>query len=95
MATKYAEAVLAVKFREKDEFSTMSGGPMYYITKGLKLKWLGIIFSIFVFLGAISKLDLVWTFADIMNGLMAIPNLIALLGLSGIVAVETKEYFKK
>ncbi|MEJ2615238.1 MAG: alanine:cation symporter family protein, partial [Ignavibacteriaceae bacterium] len=44
MATKYAEAVLAVKFREKDEYGTMSGGPMYYITKGLKQKWLGIIF---------------------------------------------------
>ena len=36
----------------------------------------------------------VWTIADIFNGLMAIPNLIALLALSGIVARETKEYFK-
>ena len=48
-----------------------------------------------VFVGAVVKLDLVWTFADIMNGLMAFPNLIALLGLSGIVAAETRNYFKK
>ncbi|MCA9810821.1 MAG: sodium:alanine symporter family protein, partial [Candidatus Dadabacteria bacterium] len=35
MATKYSEAVLAVKYREVDKFGTMSGGPMYYISKGL------------------------------------------------------------
>ena len=52
MATKYAEAVLAVKFREKDEYGTMSGGPMYYISKGLKQKWLGIIFAIFASIAA-------------------------------------------
>lgn len=36
MATKYSEAVLAVKYREVDALGTMSGGPMYYIEKGLK-----------------------------------------------------------
>ena len=35
----------------------------------------------------------VWTIADIFNGLMAIPNVIALIALSGVVAKETKEYF--
>jgi len=35
----------------------------------------------------------VWTIADIFNGLMAIPNIIALFVLSGIVAKETKDYF--
>lgn len=54
-----------------------------------------ILFVIAVFLGTIAKLDVVWTFADIMNGLMAFPNLIGLLGLSGIVLAETKDYFKK
>ena len=39
MATKYAEAVLAVKYREVDEAGTMSGGPMYYISKGLGWRW--------------------------------------------------------
>lgn len=52
-----------------------------------------LLFVVAVFFGAIAKLDLVWTFADIMNGLMALPNLIGLLGLSGIVASETKNYF--
>ena len=37
----------------------------------------------------------VWTIADIFNGLMAIPNIIALFALSGIVAKETREYFKE
>lgn len=52
-----------------------------------------LLFVVAVFIGAVVKLDLVWTFADIMNGLMALPNLIGLLGLGGIVAAETKNYF--
>ncbi len=47
MATKYSEALLAVHFREKDKFGNMSGGPMYYISKGLGWKWLGTLFAIF------------------------------------------------
>jgi AGCS family alanine or glycine:cation symporter len=47
MATKYSEAVLAVKYREVDALGTMSGGPMYYIEKGLKNNWLAMIFAIF------------------------------------------------
>lgn len=45
-----------------------------------------------VFIGASVKLELVWNFADVMNGLMAIPNLIGLLGLSGIVVAETERF---
>ncbi len=52
MATKYSEAVLAVKYRELDKRGTMSGGPMYYISKGLGLKWLGMLFAIFASLAA-------------------------------------------
>ncbi len=47
MATKYAEAVLAVKYREVDENGNMSGGPMYYISNGLGWKWMGILFAVF------------------------------------------------
>lgn len=54
-----------------------------------------IVFTFFVFFGAIVKLDIVWLFADIMNGLMAFPNLIGLIGLSGVVARETKTYLAK
>jgi AGCS family alanine or glycine:cation symporter len=46
MATKYSEAVLAVKYREKGEHG-MRGGPMYYISKGAGLPWLGTLFAIF------------------------------------------------
>jgi AGCS family alanine or glycine:cation symporter len=49
-------------------------------------------FTIMVLVGAVVDLDLVWTFADIMNGLMAFPNLIGLLGLSKVVVEETKKY---
>ncbi len=50
-----------------------------------------------IFIGLIAcgpflKLDEIWVLADIVNGLMAIPNLIALLALSGVVVVETKKY---
>ncbi len=51
-----------------------------------------IMYSAFVFVGACIRLDLVWSFADIMNGLMAVPNLIALLGLSGVVVAETDRF---
>ena len=47
MATKYAEVVLALKFRIQDEKGAYHGGPMYYIEKGLKMKWLAIIFAFF------------------------------------------------
>jgi AGCS family alanine or glycine:cation symporter len=49
MATKYAEAVLAVKYREVDENGNHVGGPMYYIKNGLgsKWAWLGMAFAIF------------------------------------------------
>ena len=51
------------------------------------------LFVLMVLLGAFLKLELVWIIADIVNGLMAIPNLIALIALSPIVVSETKLYF--
>lgn len=46
MATKYAEAILAVKYRTLDERGEMCGGPMYYLEKGLKVKWLAVFFAV-------------------------------------------------
>lgn len=43
--------------------------------------------------GPFLPLDLVWLVADITNGLMAFPNLVALIGLSGVVVSETRKYF--
>lgn len=53
-----------------------------------------IVFIILVACGAFLKLDVIWILADIVNGLMAIPNLVALIGLSGVVVSETKLYFE-
>src|SRR5699024_5468639 len=47
MATKYGEAILAVKYRVKDHKGEIAGGPMYYLEHGLKQKWLGVLFAIF------------------------------------------------
>ena len=54
-----------------------------------------IIFCGFVVAGTISGLDLVWTIADTLNALMAIPNLIALLGLGGVAVREMRAYGEK
>ncbi len=47
MATKYAEGVLAVKYRIVNSKGEMSGGPMYYIERGLNMKWLAVLFALF------------------------------------------------
>jgi AGCS family alanine or glycine:cation symporter len=52
------------------------------------------IYIILVASGAFLKLDLIWIMADIVNGLMAIPNLIGILGLSGVIIYETNKYFE-
>ena len=54
-----------------------------------------VIFIVMIVVGATTSLDIVWDVADTFNGLMAIPNFIALFGLSGVVTKQTKEYFAK
>ena len=54
-----------------------------------------ILFIISVFMGGFLTLDFIWLIADLANGLMAIPNLVALLLLSGVVARETRKYQKE
>ena len=53
------------------------------------------IFIVLIIVGATLELELVWNIADTLNGFMAIPNLVALLGLSGVVVKLTKNYFAK
>jgi AGCS family alanine or glycine:cation symporter len=50
------------------------------------------IYTLFVLLGAVASLDLVWALSDIFNGLMAFPNLVGILMLSGVVIAETKKF---
>ena len=52
MSTKYAEGLLAVKYRVKNSSGEMIGGPMYALEKGLGMKWLGVLFCIFTALAA-------------------------------------------
>ncbi|MGQ7507576.1 alanine/glycine:cation symporter family protein [Streptococcus suis] len=54
-----------------------------------------LVFVAMVALGGFLKIELIWTIADIVNGLMALPNLIALLALSPIIIKETRQYFAK
>lgn len=51
-----------------------------------------IVFSLIVFVGATTTLQIAWTFSDIANALMAIPNLISLIALSGVIAAEMNRY---
>ena len=53
-----------------------------------------VVFALVVYVGCTQTLSIVWNFSDIMNGLMAIPNLIGLLILSGLVARETRWYLR-
>ena len=55
-------------------------------------RWL---YILAVFIGPFMTVSAVWTIADIFNGLMALPNLVALVALSGVVVAETKKYFEK
>ena len=67
----------------------------YLSNKNLKavkvFRW---IYILAVFIGPYMTISAVWTIADIFNGLMAIPNVIALIALSGVIAKETNEYFR-
>ena len=64
------------------------------IVGGVKLGY-KIVFILLTFVGSIGGLKLIWDIADTLNGLMAIPNLIALILLSGTVTKLVKEYFKE
>ena len=60
------------------------------VVKGYR--WL---YILAVFIGPFMTVSAVWTIADIFNGLMALPNLVALVALSGVTVAETKQYFEK
>ena len=83
-------------------FTTILGWDYYsercleYLTGGKKkpilvYRWL---YIIAVFIGPYMTVSAVWTIADIFNGLMALPNMIALFALSGVVVKETKKFFE-
>ncbi|MBQ8165581.1 MAG: alanine:cation symporter family protein [Lachnospiraceae bacterium] len=84
-------------------FTTILGWDYYsercleYLNGGNKkgimvFRWL---YIIAVFIGPYMTVSAVWTIADIFNGMMALPNMIALFALSGVVAKETKDFFRR
>ncbi len=89
MATKYSEAVLAIKYREKDRFGTMCGGPMYYISKGLGWKWLGVLFAIFASIAAFGIGNMVQSnsVADAVETSFGIPHWITGIVLAFFTAL--------
>ncbi|WP_188207159.1 alanine/glycine:cation symporter family protein [Alkalibacillus aidingensis] len=90
MATKYAEAILAVKYRVQEPSGRMAGGPMYYIEKGLKLKWLAVLFAIFGAVAAFGIGNMVQSnsVSDVMDDTFGVPFWITgviLMVLAGLV----------
>ena len=81
-------------------YSTLLGWSYYgekaveYLAGGRAIRAYRVVFVSAVIVGAMMQLEFVWNFSDLMNGMMAIPNLIALLLLSKIVKQETERYFK-
>ena len=65
-----------------------------YLLGHKAIAWYRWVYSGAVFWGAILQLETVWSFANIMNGLMALPNLIGLLFLGGVVVRETEAYLR-
>ena len=81
-------------------YSTLLGWSYYgekaveYLAGGRAIRIYRVVFVSAVIVGAMMKLEFVWNFSDLMNGMMAIPNLIALLILSKVVKRETDRYFR-
>lgn len=101
MATKYAEGVLAIKYREVDENGNMAGGPMYYIQNGLGLKWLAKIFALlgvgvaFFGIGTFSQVKSISDAAKITFSIpievtaIVVTILVALITLGGIKRIAS------
>ena len=76
MATKYAEALLAVKYRTMDKKGMMCGGPMYYLSNGLGWKWLGVLFAVFAAIAAFGIGNMVQSnsVCEAVHGTFGVPH---------------------
>jgi alanine or glycine:cation symporter, AGCS family len=88
MATKYAEAVLAIEYRIVDKRGNMAGGPMYYLERGLKAKWLGIIFAVLAVCASygIGNLTQANSIADAVNSTFGISPVVTGVIIAVLVA---------
>ncbi|GAK04264.1 LOW QUALITY PROTEIN: sodium/glycine symporter GlyP [Geomicrobium sp. JCM 19037] len=92
MATKYAEAILGVKYRGQNHRGEMAGGPMYYIEHGLgkKWKWMGMLFAFFAVFAAIfgiGNMTQANTAADIVNSTFNVPTWVTGVALTVLVGL--------
>ena len=89
MVTKYAEIVLSIKYREKNDAGAWVGGPMYYIKKGLKSKWLAIVFAIFAMIACIGTGNATQANAisGVLNSTLSIPTWVTGLVVMALVAL--------
>lgn len=77
--------IIAWEYQGERAFEFLTGRPKFNICYRF-------VYSLVTFIGAVCALDIVWDFSDIMNAMMAIPNLICVLALSGEVSKDIKEY---
>ncbi len=92
MATKYAEGLLAVKYRVTDKNGQMSGGPMYYIEKGLGLKWLAKFFAlagVCVALFGIGTFPQINAITESLNNSFSIPIIVSSIVITILVILVT------
>ncbi|WP_297206386.1 sodium:alanine symporter family protein [uncultured Brachyspira sp.] len=89
MITKFSEVVLAVYFREKDHKGVHYGGPMYYIEKGIKQKWLAMIFAVFASIATFGAGNMTQSnsIASLLNETFKIPNIASGIAVAIIVAI--------
>ncbi|GIX41914.1 MAG: sodium:alanine symporter family protein [Leptospiraceae bacterium] len=92
IATKYSEALLSIKFREIDKKGNIVGGPMFVLEKGLKQKWLGIIFAVLTVIASFGIGNMVQanSISHLLNDQFSIPQQITgiiLALLTGLVII--------
>jgi alanine or glycine:cation symporter, AGCS family len=89
MATKYAEALLAVKYRVRTGEGTMLGGPMYALEKGLGLKWAAVLFCVFTTVAAFGIGNMVQanSIAELAKESLAVPSYVSGIILTALTAL--------
>lgn len=89
MMTKFSEVVLSVYFREKNNEGVHYGGPMYYLEKGLKQKWLAVLFAIFASIATFGAGNMTQSnaIAGLLSEYVKIPNYISGIIIAIIVAL--------
>ena len=89
MVTKYSEVLLAIKYREKDTDGKHFGGPMYYLSKGANLPWLGTLFAVFATLACfgIGNLTQINAMANVVKQNFNVPTIYTGIAVTIVVAI--------